>query len=216
MAGLGGRPIQVAIVEDQAEIRDGLALLINGTGGFRVDGKFGSIESALRHASESPDVILVDIGLPGMSGIDGIPLLRERFPGAHVVVLTIHDDDDRIFRALCAGASGYLLKNTPPARLLECLREGMDGGAPMSPEIARRVVQLFRQFRPGEQTAELTPHQARLLKLLADGHNFKRAADELGVSVNTIAFHTKRIYEKLHVHTRSEAVAKAFRQGLIH
>jgi DNA-binding NarL/FixJ family response regulator len=217
MGAPGGNLIQVAIVEDQPEIRDGLAILISGTGGFRIAGKFGSIETALSLiASALPDVILVDIGLPGMSGIDGIPLLRERCPGALVLVLTIHDDDDRIFRALCAGASGYLLKNTPPAKLLDSLREAVNGGAPMSPEVARRVVQLFRQFRPPELTEEdLTPHQARLLKFLADGHNFRRAAEELGVSMNTIAFHTKRIYEKLHVHSRSEAVAKALRHGLI-
>lgn len=218
MGAPGGNAIQVAIIEDQPEIRDGLAILISGTGGFRVAGKFGSIESALpRIASEGPDVILVDIGLPGISGIDGIPLLREHCPGAIFLVLTIHADDDRIFRALCAGASGYLLKNTPPARLLDSLREGVDGGAPMSPEVARRVVQLFQRFHPPDRTAEhLTPHQLRLLKLLADGHNCKRAAEELGVTTNTIAFHTKRIYEKLHVHSKSEAVAKALRQGLIH
>jgi DNA-binding NarL/FixJ family response regulator len=218
MGSPDGNAIQVAIIEDQAEIRDGLAILINGTGGFRVAGKFGSIESALpRIASERPDVILVDIGLPGISGIDGIPLLREQCPDALFLVLTIHADDDRIFRALCGGASGYLLKNTPPARLLESLREGVDGGAPMSPEVARRVVQLFQRFRPPDPTAEhLTPHQLRLLKLLADGHNSKRAAEELGVTTNTVGFHTKRIYEKLHVHSKSEAVAKALRQGLIH
>jgi DNA-binding NarL/FixJ family response regulator len=212
----GGKCIQVAIIEDQPEIRDGLAILINGTGGFRVTGKFDSIESALSGIVHDLDVILVDIGLPGMSGIDAIPLLRDRCPDAIVLVLTIHDDDDRIFRALCAGASGYLLKNTAPARLLDSMREGLEGGAPMSPEVARRVVQLFRQFRPPQKTDEdLTPHQIRLLKLLADGHNYKRAAEELGVSVNTIAFHAKRIYEKLHVHSKSEAVTKAFRQGLI-
>jgi DNA-binding NarL/FixJ family response regulator len=212
----GDKPIRVSIVEDQPEIRDGLSILISGTGGFRVAGKFGSIETALpRIGLEMPDVILVDIGLPGMSGIEGIPLLRERCPGALILILTIHNDDDRIFRALCGGASGYLLKNTPPARLLQSLVEGVNGGAPMSPEVARRVVQLFQQFRPPEESDEdLTPHQTRLLKLLADGHTYKRAAQELGVSVNTIAFHTKRIYEKLHVHSKSEAVARAFRHGL--
>jgi DNA-binding NarL/FixJ family response regulator len=217
MAAEAGTPVAVAIIEDRNEIRDGLALLIEGTGGFRISGKFGSIEAALpRITAGAPGLILVDIGLPGMSGIEGIPLLRERCPNAAVLVLTIHDDDDRIFRALCAGACGYLLKNTPPARLLESLREAVDGGAPMSPDVARRVVELFRRFRPAQHSGEeLTPHQLRLLKLLAEGHNYRRAAHELGVSVNTIGFHTKRIYEKLHVHSKSEAVAKALRFGLI-
>jgi DNA-binding NarL/FixJ family response regulator len=212
-----GRLIRVALIEDETDIRNGLAVLINGTGGFRVAGSFGSIESALpRIGVELPDILLVDIGLPGMSGIDGIPLLKERSAQTLILVLTIHNDDDRIFRALCGGASGYLLKNTPPAKLLECLREAADGGAPMSPEIAHRVVELFRRFRPvPHEEYDLTPYQTRLLKLLANGHNYKRAAAEMGVTVNTIAFHMKRIYEKLHVHSKSEAVAKAFRHGLV-
>jgi len=214
----GQDPITVALIEDQREIREGLAILINGTNGFHVSGAFGSIESALaRISAERPGIILADIGLPGMSGIEGIPLLHERSPESVIVMLSVHDDDDRIFRALCAGASGYLLKNTPPARLIESLQEALSGGAPMSPEVARRVVGLFREFRPsGPTDYQLTPHESRLLRLLADGHNYKRAAAELGVSINTIAFHMKHIYEKLHVHSKSEAVAKAFRQGLVH
>ena len=213
----GQTPVKIALIEDQREIREGLAVLINGTSGFRITGAFGSIESALSNvAGERPEIMLVDIGLPGMSGIEGIPLLRERHPQCVILVLSVHDDDDRIFSALCAGASGYLLKKTPPARLIESLHEALSGGAPMSPEVARRVVALFREFRPpGQADYELTPHEGRLLKLLADGHNYKRAAVELGVSINTISFHMKHIYEKLHVHSKSEAVAKAFRHGLV-
>lgn len=210
-------PVTIALIEDQREIREGLAILIGGTDGFRIAGSYGSMESALpRIAADAPHLILIDAGLPGMSGIEGIPLLRERCPEAVVMVLSVHGDDERIFSALCAGASGYLLKNTPPARLLDSLREAISGGAPMSPEVARRVVTMFREFRPPERADyDLTPHEARLLKLIADGHNCRRAAAELGVSINTISFHMKRIYEKLHVHSRSEAMAKAFRLGLV-
>src|SRR5262249_53056474 len=127
-----------------------------------------------------------------------------------------YGDDERIFEALCAGACGYLLKKTAPARLLESLKEAVDGGSPMSPEIARRVVTLFRQFRPPDKADyQMTPHETRLLKLLIDGHNYKTAALELGVSVNTVSFHMRHIYEKLQVHSKSEAVSKALRDHLI-
>lgn len=209
--------IKAAVIEDQREIREGLCALIDGTPGYRCTGGFRSMEEALqRIAHELPDVILADIGLPGMSGIDGIPLLRERYPEARILMLTIYDDDERIFAALCAGACGYLLKKTPPARLLESLKEAVEGGGPMSPEVASQVIRLFRDFRPPEQTDhDLTPHEVRLLKLLAEGHNYKTAAGELKVSINTISFHMKHIYEKLHVHSKSEAVAKAMRSGIV-
>jgi DNA-binding NarL/FixJ family response regulator len=175
------------------------------------------MESALaRPWHEKPDVVLVDIGLPGMSGLDGLHLLRQRYPGAALVMLTVYEDDERIFDALCAGACGYLLKRTPPDRLLQGLREAKLGGAPMSPEVARRVISLFRTVRPPRQVDyNLTPHELRLLKLLVDGHNYKSAATELGVTFNTIAFHVQNIYQKLQVHSKSEAVAKALRGRLI-
>jgi DNA-binding NarL/FixJ family response regulator len=158
----------------------------------------------------------VDIGLPGMSGIEGIRELKVRHPNLSVLMLTVYDDDSRIFDALCAGASGYLLKKTPPARLLESIKEVLDGGAPMSPEIARRVIALFREVRPPiEADYLLTPHETRLLKLLVEGHNYKSAAAELGVSVNTIRFHMRSIYGKLQVHSKSEAVAKALRNRIV-
>lgn len=209
--------IKAAVIEDQREIREGLRALIDGTPGYGCTGAFRSMEEALeRVARETPQVILVDIGLPGMSGIDGIPLLREHCPEARILVLTVYDDDDRIFAALCAGASGYLLKKTPPARLLESLKEAVEGGGPMSPEVAGRVIGLFRDFRPlAHADHDLTPHEVRLLKFLAEGHNYKTAAAELKVSVNTVSFHVKHIYEKLHVHSKSEAVAKALRSGIV-
>jgi DNA-binding NarL/FixJ family response regulator len=133
-----------------------------------------------------------------------------------MVMNTVYDDDRRIFEALCAGASGYLLKKTPPARLLECLKEVIAGGAPMSPEIARRVLNLFREIRPPDHVDYmLSPHELRLLKLLVEGHSYKTAAAELGVSVKTISFHLQKIYEKLQVHSKSEAVAKALRNRLV-
>jgi len=210
--------IKVAIIEDLRDIREGLAMLINGTEGFRCIGAFRSMEEALEIMERDlPDVALVDIGLPGMSGIEGIRILKDRHPGFAMLMLSVYQDDDRIFDALCAGACGYLLKNTAPARLLASLEEAFMGGSPMSPEIARRVVTLFREIRPPEKADyQLTPHEARLLKMLVDGHNYKTAAKELSVSVNTISFHMRHIYEKLQVHSKSEAVSKALRHGLIH
>ena len=209
--------IKVAIIEDRREIREGLAMLIEGTDGFRCTGTFRSMEEALAQIGRDlPDVVLNDIGLPGMSGIDGIKILKERHPGLQVLVLTVYDDDERIFDAICAGACGYLLKKTPPARLLESLREAVAGGAPMSPEVARRVVTLFREIRPPERAEyDLTPHETRLLKLFVEGHNYKTAAAELGVTVHTVSFHLRSIYEKLQVHSKTEAVAKALRNHIV-
>ncbi len=209
--------IQVAIVEDQRRVREGLCALIDGSPGFRCVGAWGSMEQALAARPDPPPhVILTDIGLPGMSGIEGIPALRGRHPAATLVVLTVYEDNERVFQALCAGANGYLLKNTPPARLLDCLRDAVTGGAPMSPEIARQVVELFRRFRPPKRANyDLTPHELRLLKLLVEGHSYKSAAVELQVSVNTIAFHIQSIYGKLQVHSKSEAVARALSEHLL-
>jgi DNA-binding NarL/FixJ family response regulator len=210
-------PIRVAIIEDDRRIRDGLATLINATEGYRCGLSFRSMEDALaRPWSEAPDVALVDIGLPGMSGIAGLKRLRERYPKVALLMLSVYEDDERIFQALCAGASGYLLKKTPPEKLLECLGEVLRGGAPMSPEVARRVVSLFREIRPPEKVDyDLTPHELRLLRLLVEGHNYQSAAAELGVSFSTINFHMQNIYGKLQVHSKSEAVAKALRQRLV-
>ncbi len=209
--------IKVAIIEDQLEVRESLRILIDGTEGLRTTGTFRTMESALECiGNDVPDVALVDIGLPGMSGIAGIRELRRRYSGIVPLMLTVYDDDDRIFDALCAGACGYLLKKTPPARLLESLKEAVAGGAPMSPEVARRVITLFQKVRPPARADyQLTPHEARVLRLLVEGENYKTAAAALGVSVNTVAFHMRHIYEKLQVHSKSEAVAKALRAGLV-
>jgi DNA-binding NarL/FixJ family response regulator len=209
--------LRVAIIEDERDIRECLSVLVNGTPGFSCSGSYRTMEEALEGIRRNvPDVVLSDIGLPGMSGIEGIRILKERHPQLLVLMLTVYDDDDRIFDAMCAGACGYLLKKTPPARLLDSLQEAAQGGAPMSPEVARRVIVLFREIRPPERADyELTPHETRLLKLFVEGHNYKTAAAELRVSVNTVNFHVRSIYEKLQVHSRSEAVAKALINRLV-
>jgi DNA-binding NarL/FixJ family response regulator len=209
--------IKVSIVEDRREIREALTMLINGTDGFRCVGSYRSMEEALDRINGAiPDVVLSDIGLPGMDGIEGIRILKERYASLTVLMLSVYEDDERIFDALCAGACGYLLKRTSPARLIECLKEAVQGGAPMSPEVARRVVSLFREIRPPERADyQLTPHEMRLLKLLVQGHNYKTAAAELGVSFHTIHFHMRNVYDKLQVHSKSEAVSKALRDRII-
>jgi len=209
--------IRVAIVEDRREIREALSMLVSGTEGFRCTGVYRAMEEALeRIERDLPDVVLADIGLPGMSGIEGVRILKERHPNLLLMMLSVYEDDERIFDALCAGACGYLLKRTSPARLIESLKEAVQGGAPMSPEVARRVVDLFKQVRPPDRADyQLTPHELRLLKLLVEGHNYKTAASELGVSFHTIHFHMRNIYDKLQVHSKSEAVSKALRDRII-
>ena len=204
--------IRVALVEDQAPTREGLASLIGGSPGFEISGQYGSMEEALAALElVRPDVLLVDIGLPGMSGIEGVRRLHQQFPELAILMLTVHGDDDSIFAAVCAGACGYLLKETEPARLLDSIRELHNGGAPMSPEIARKVVMAFRQYPPPRQMdTELSPRQVHILQLLAEGHSYKTCAEVLGLSVDTVRFHVRRIYDRLHVHSRSEAVWKAF------
>ena len=208
--------IKVAVVEDMREIREALGRLFGNTAGFRCTGIYGSMEEALERVPRNlPDVLLCDIGLPGMDGIEGIGLLKERHPQLLVLMLTVYDDNERIFEALCAGACGYLLKKTPAEKLVESVREAFEGGSPMSPEVARRVITLFREVRPPSRADyALTPHETRLLKMLVEGHSYKTAAAELGVTVHTVKFHLRHVYEKLQVHTKSEAVAKALRHGL--
>jgi len=192
-------------------------MLIDGTDGFSCVGSFRTMEEALEKIEANPpDVVLADIGLPGMSGIDGVRVMKDRNPSLTVLMLTVYEDNERIFDALCAGACGYLVKKTPPARLLDSIREAINGGSPMSPEIARRVVNLFREIQPPERADyTLTPHELRLLKLMVEGHSYKTAAAELGVSLNTVCFHIKQIYEKMQVHSKSEAVVKALRNRLV-
>jgi DNA-binding NarL/FixJ family response regulator len=209
--------IRLAIVEDQAQTREGLAILLRGTPDYRLLGAFGSMEEALVSLSkEPPDVALLDIELPGMSGIEGVRRLKQRFPSIQILMLTVFADNDHVFEAICAGASGYLLKDTPPARLSEAVRELVDGGAPMSPEIARKVVGMFSKVAPPRQEEHrLSPREVELLKLLSEGHSYKTAAKALSISIDTVRFHIRNIYDKLHVHSKSEAVILALRQGIV-
>jgi DNA-binding NarL/FixJ family response regulator len=209
-------PIRVAIVEDDRATREGLGMLISGTPGYACIGTFRSVEEALPTLKEAPDVMLLDIQLPGMSGSDGVRVFRERFPKLEVVMLTVLAEQQKVFESICNGACGYLLKETPPAKLLEAIREAHAGGAPMSPEIARHVVTLFQKTAPPEKfDYQLTPQELRLLRLLAQGYSYQGASGQLKISVNTVRDHIRSIYNKLHVHSKSEAVSKALRNHLI-
>jgi DNA-binding NarL/FixJ family response regulator len=209
--------LSVAVVEDDRGTREGLAALIGGTPGFGCVGTYGSVDEALRGlAAALPDVLLLDIHLPGLPGSKGVRLLREKYPRMQVLMLTVFAEEERIFESLCNGASGYLLKKTPPARILEAIREAREKGAPLSPEIAHKVVRLFRDIRPPSRVeADLTRLEVKLLSLLAEGYSYQAAADEMRVSINTIRNYIRSIYDKLHVHSKSEAVSKALKAGLI-
>ncbi|MEW6366397.1 MAG: response regulator transcription factor [Acidobacteriota bacterium] len=208
---------KIVIIEDRREIREGLRILLDGTPGYRCVAAFRSMEDAIPAIDGlRPDVALVDIGLPGMSGIEGIRHLKESYAALLLIMLTVYEDDDRIFDAICAGAHGYLLKKTPPARLLESIQEVRAGGSPMSPEVARRVLTMFRDgpLRSSNEYG-LTPHEIRVLQMLASGHNRKTAARALDVSVHAVSFHLRSIYDKLHVSSKSAAIAKAIREKIV-
>lgn len=209
--------IRVAIIEDDLALRQALGSLLSGTPGFKLTGAYGSMEEALRPlATGAPDVLLLDIHLPGMLGSEGVRVIRERFPLVQVLMLTVYEEQDKVFESICNGATGYLLKKTPPARLLEAIREAKEGGSPISPEIARKVVTLFQMtHQPDADDEALTPQETRLLSLLAEGHSYLSAGGQLEISVNTVRNYIRSIYEKLHVHSKSEAVTKALRRRLI-
>jgi DNA-binding NarL/FixJ family response regulator len=209
--------VRVVIIEDLRDVRESLAILIDGTDGFETAASYRTMEEALTGVTSiRPTVILTDIGLPGMDGIEGTRQLHAIVPNVPILALTVYDDDDNVFNAICAGASGYLLKNTLPDSLIESIREVARGGAPMSPEVARRVLGLFREFRPLPRSSYgLTPQETELLKLMIEGHHYKTAASVLGISTSTVSFHLKNIYGKLQVHSKTEAVAKALRERLM-
>ena len=211
------QPIRVVLIEDQRQTREGLAALIGGSPGMLVVARYGSGEEALAEvAAQQPDVILTDLGLPGIQGVDVVASLRRLLPHTPILVLTVHGEDHYVFDALCAGAFGYLLKDVEPARLLAAIREVHLGGAPMSPEVARRVVSMFQRFAsPRSLESGLSERELQVLRLLADGHSYKTCADHLAISIDTIRFYVRRIYERLHVHSKSEAVMKALRGGWI-
>lgn len=211
--------INVIIVEDNRTIRESLTSLINNTGDFRCIASFPDCESMLFSPDTSKaDIFLMDIGLPGMSGIEGVKILKERFPDADIMMLTIYEDNEKVFNALCAGACGYLLKNTPPAELLKGLEVLYNGGSPMSPQIARKVVNLFRGYKSKQdkdQKSLLSTREKEVLSSLSIGRSYKETADTLFISIDTVRQHIRSIYYKLQVHSQSEAVALAIRKGLI-
>ena len=207
------KPIRVALVEDNAKLRRQLESLIAGAPGFECAGTFPDAESALNGLPGiAPDVVLMDIQLPKMSGVECVARLTNAAPDVRVVMLTAYDDSDHIFQALQNGASGYLLKRTPPDELLRSIADVQNGGAPMNSHIARLVVQSFHRRGPSSrQTENLTPREEEVLRLVSQGFINKEIADQLGVGVETVRQHLKNCYAKLHVRTRTEAAMKFLR-----
>jgi DNA-binding NarL/FixJ family response regulator len=210
------KEIRVALIEDELEVRQGLSYIINQTDGFRCVGEFISYEKALAELTSAPDVLLSDIGLPGMKGDVGAALFKQKFPSTAIVMLTVHRDDERIFRSILAGASGYILKKEPPGKILDAIREVHAGGATMSAETAIKVLEAFRKLTPRRSDHEpLTEREEEILQELVKGNSYKSTADHLFISVHTVRFHIRSIYEKLHVHSKSQAVAKALKDRLL-
>ena len=206
--------IKVALVEDDALVREELARLISREPGFVCVGAYSDGETALVEIpKKKPDVVLMDINLPGVSGIDCIRSLKTACPAVSIVMLTVYDEVGQLFKSLMAGASGYLLKRLSPKKLIEAIEEVCEGGSPMSAPIARKVVQSFKTVPPkGDESVDLSPREQSVLNGLAAGLVYKQIADQLGVSIHTVRNYIRRIYEKLHVCTRTEAVAKFLRK----
>jgi DNA-binding NarL/FixJ family response regulator len=203
-------PINVSIVEDSRGTRESLRELLGRAPGVRCVGAHANGEEALRQIpAENPDVVLMDINLPGMSGIECVAQLRERLPKTQVLMLTTYEESDLIFDSLRSGAKGYLLKNMPPAEIVQAVEQVHSGGAPMSMQIARRVVDHFQQIkRPSSEMEQLTRREQEILALLAKGFLYKEIADQLGITLSTVRAHLHTVYEKLHVQSRTEAVVK--------
>jgi len=206
--------LTVSIVEDIDEIRDSLAVLINGSAGFECIGTYRNATEALKGIPlHKPNVVLMDINLPDMSGIECVRKLKDQDASLQVVMVTMYEDSEQVFKALAAGASGYILKRTPPSRLLEAIQEVHQGGSPMSMQIARMVVQSFHQSGLSvDESASLTRREEEILSYLAKGLRYKEIAETLFISVETVRSHLRRIYDKLHVRSRTEAVVKYLRK----
>jgi DNA-binding NarL/FixJ family response regulator len=206
--------ITVSIVDDEADLREHIAGYLAAAGNVRCKSAYASAEEALEHLpQDKPDVILMDINLGGMDGIECVRHLKAQMPGAQVLMLTVFEDTEKIFHALAAGASGYLLKRMPPKKLLEAIAEVRAGGSPMSASIARKVVESFQAAAPrGDESVDLSQRELSVINGLAEGLAYKQIADQLGVSIHTVRNYIRRIYEKLHVQSRTEAVAKFLRK----
>ncbi len=208
--------IRVTIIEDHKEFREGLAYLLNATEGFKCINVFGSTEEAVKNISKETDVVLQDIELPGLNGIESVELLKKKLPEIKIIMLTVFDDDDNILKAILAGADGYLLKKSSPQKILSSLQEALSDGSPMTPSIAKKVITLFRNYLPNKKDEfSITKREVEVLELIVDGYNNKEIADKLFISIETVRNHIRHIYEKLHVHSKSEAVVKAIRGGIV-
>lgn len=216
-------PTRLILYEDNAGLRASLGQFLAGAPGLVLVGAFGSCAQAGPDARRlRPDVVLMDIDLPGCSGIEGLRQVKAAAPATHVVMLTVFDDNDRVLDAICAGADGYLLKKTPPARLLDAIAEVQAGGAPLTPAVARQVLRLFprpgapvRPPHPAPAPApDLSARELEVLGLLVEGYSYKMLADKCFISLDTVRSHIKKIYEKLHVRSATAAVSKALRDGL--
>ncbi len=205
--------ISVSIVDDEKKLCESIATFVNGSPGFRCVSIYGSAEAALKHLPvDKPDVVLMDINMTGMDGIKCVRRLKVVMPKLQVVMLTVYEDTEKIFKALAAGATGYLLKRFTPDELLQAIRDVHAGGSPMSNSIARKVVASFQEAnRVGEKQNLLSEREQAVLDCLAQGLAYKQIGDQLGISINTIRTHLRHIYEKLHVQSRTEAVAKYLR-----
>jgi DNA-binding NarL/FixJ family response regulator len=205
------------LVEDNQIFRETISHLLNTTEGFRCEKTFATVEAALSALADDPepDVVLMDIGLPGMSGIEGVKHVRSISPSAQVIILTIHEENENVFEAICAGASGYLLKSSPPEKIIEGIHEVVQGGAPINAQIARKVLDMFSSLSSPKGEYGVTKREKDILRLLIDGLSKKQIADQIFLSYHTIDTHLKNIYTKLHVHTRSGAVAKVLKERLI-
>ena len=205
------------IVEDHTSFRRTLVRVLNAETGFQCTRDFDSCEKLLAALlpPDAPDLLLLDVGLPGMSGLDGIRLIRERSPEMLIIILTVFEDDDKVFQAICAGASGYLLKTSSAADITQAVHDALAGGSPMNPRIAGRVLQMFSKFAPKQSDYGLSEREKEILQLMTTGLIKKEIADRLALSIHTVDTYLRRIYEKLQVNTRTGAVAKALREGLV-
>jgi DNA-binding NarL/FixJ family response regulator len=209
--------VKVGIVEDDPSIRESVSSFINTTEGFSCSESFDSVESALEKMPvPPPDVLLMDINLGGMSGIEGVKRFKAVFPQMNILMLTVFEENDKIFQSLCAGASGYLLKRTPPAKIIEAITEVHNGGAPMTASVARKVLNLFTTVAPPAlPEVNLTARESEILQHLVSGSSYKKISRDLFISFDTVNSHIKKIYEKLQVHSKTEAVAKALKHKIV-